>query len=98
MTLTIKLVAALILGLHRPRRHAVVAHVNIITNPVLTVIMVLLSFTALEHSSLRLLLIFETIIVLIEGRLYRGALPKIRHPHLLSLSANSASALLGMLK
>lgn len=97
ITWFIELVVALIWGLRTRRTLMVVALVNAATNPPLSALMVFLTFSSLGRSSLWLLLIFEPLIVLIEGWIYQRTLPQLARPYLFSLVANLASAILGML-
>lgn len=97
ITWFIELVVALIWGLRTWRTLMVVALVNAATNPPLSALMVFLTFSSLGRSSLWLLLIFEPLIVLMEGWIYQRTLPQLARPYLFSLVANLASAILGML-
>lgn len=92
-----ELVVALTWGLRSWRALFIVALVNAATNPPVSALMVLLSFTTLGSSSLWFLLILEPLIVLIEGGIYQRTLPQLARPYLFSLVANLASAVLGML-
>lgn len=97
ITWFIELAVALIWGLRTWRTLMVVALVNAATNPPLSALMVFLTLSSLGRSSLWLLLIFEPLIVLIEGWIYQRTLPQLARPYLFSLVANLASAILGML-
>lgn len=97
ITWLFELAVALIWGLRTWRELAVVALVNAATNPPLSALMVVLTFSALGRSSLWLLLVFEPLIVLLEGWIYQRTLPQLACPYLFSLAANLASAVLGML-
>lgn len=88
---------AVIWKLYCWRDLAVVALVNAATNPPLSALMVFLSFSYLGRASLWLLLLFEPIVILIEGWIYKRTLPQLTTPYLFSLAANFASAVLGML-
>lgn len=97
ITWCFELVVALIWGLRTWRALFIVALVNAATNPPVSALMVFLSFTTLGRSSLWLLLIFEPLIVLIEGWIYQHTLPQLARPYLFSFVANLASGGLGML-
>ena len=79
ITLACELVTAIIWGLRSLHSLAAVTLVNISTNPPLSAIMVALWFSPLGHTSVWLLLIFEPIIVLLEGYIYSKALPDFQH-------------------
>ncbi|MDD7465417.1 MAG: hypothetical protein PUK59_04170 [Actinomycetaceae bacterium] len=97
ITLVCELIVAFIWGMTKIRSIIVVILVNLITNPLLNLIMVTLSFSSMGRDSLWLLLLFEPAVFLLEGYLYQRTIADIPHPFLFSFAANMASASVGML-
>lgn len=97
-TLGVELSAGALLGYYRWKDLLLIFLVNVLTNPVLGLILDGIYLGLGIFPGWEILLPLETLVVLTEGWLYRGRLSRERvNPFLLSLILNAASYFGGML-
>lgn len=98
LTIIIECIIALILGYRTKTFFLAVVIVNLVTNPFLNYIIILLSYFKLTEIYLQVVIALEVIIVFAEWGIYYYIYPsKKRQLFLLSIAANLASYTIGLL-
>ena len=96
-TVIIECAAAFILGLRKPDEQLTVALVNVVTNPLLVSICILVQLFYSKQVYWCVYIGLELAVFIGEALLYRAVLRRKRDPFLLSAILNSASFFIGML-
>ena len=96
-TVVIECAAAFIMGLRKPDEQLTVALVNIVTNPLLVSICILVQLFCSRQAYWCVYIGLELAVFVGEALLYRSVLRRKRDPFLLSAILNSASFFIGML-
>lgn len=92
LTLALELIFCFAVGLRGVRNFTVAILVNVLTNPPVVLLNNILSRKT-DLSPVLIVLALELSVILVEGLLYKRFGENIRHPFLLSLSANAFSFL-----
>ena len=96
-TVVIECAAAFILGLRKPDEQLTVALVNVVTNPLLVSICILVQLFFSRQVYWCVYIGLELAVIVGEALLYRAVLRQKPDPFLLSAILNSASFFIGML-
>ena len=95
LTAVIEAACGFIIGIRSRRGQLVILLANLITNPLLNCILILVSFYISPSLFYYCLVPLEIIVILAEGAIYRSILRPRMQPFLLSAVLNSCSLFLG---